>query len=74
VQIALSRTGNPKQLIVPTSDSGDALDYIAYDGATPLININQDVKGPATIYARGWNEDPANAHWIKILLDVTPLG
>jgi hypothetical protein len=72
IQVLL-REGNQDRLLVPTGFSGDALDYIAYDGATPLIPIGLTLKGQSVLYARGWNEDTVNQHWIKLLLDVTPL-
>ena len=71
VQLIISEGNNSSQSLVPSMSkgNGNALDYIAFDGATGLfLPINRSVKGNQLLVANGWNEDTANQHWIKILL------
>jgi hypothetical protein len=64
----VATSGQINELVVPTVDNGDALDYIAFDSASGLyIPIGYEMEGSGTLICNGWNEDPANQHWIKIL-------
>ncbi len=74
VQIGVTEGNNSSNLLVPSAVSADALDYIAFDGATGLlIPINHTIETIAKVFINGWNEDDTNQHWIKVLLTLETL-